>query len=120
MCCQERVLMKRYVLVGASSRGLSSYARPMVERFRDSAQLVGIFDTNSARAHYASRECGDVPVFSDFDEMIRRTAPDCVIVTTVDRYHHEYIIRALEAGCDAITEKPMTLNDEKCRAILAA
>src|SRR5438477_12851461 len=111
--------MKRYVLVGASSRGLSSYARPMVERFRDSAQLVGIFDTNSARAHYVSRECGDVPVFEDFDEMIRRTTPDCAIVTTVDRYHHEYIIRALVAGCDALSAEPMTIGHEKCRAILA-
>src|SRR5213082_2167328 len=99
--------MQRYVLVGASARGLSTYARPMVERFRDSAQLVGIFDPNAVRAHYASRECGDVPVFEDFDEMI-------------DRYHHDYIIKALDAGCDAITEKPMTIDDEKCRAILAA
>jgi predicted dehydrogenase len=120
MCSQVGVLMKRYVLVGASLRGLSSYARPMVERFRDSAHLAGIFDPNSVRAQYASRACGGVPVFGDFDEMIRQTAPDCVIVTTVDRYHHEYIIRALEAGCDAITEKPMTIDDEKCRAILAA
>jgi predicted dehydrogenase len=112
--------MKRYVLVGASARGLSTYARPMVQRFHDSAQLVGIFDPNAGRAHYASRECGGVPVFATFDEMIHQTAPDCVIVTTIDRYHHDYIIRALEAGCDAITEKPMTIDDEKCRAILAA
>jgi predicted dehydrogenase len=112
--------MKRYVLVGASARGLSTYARPMVERFRDSAQLVGIFDPNAVRAHYASRECGDVPVFENVDEMIHQTTPDYVIVTTIDRYHHDYIIRALEAGCDAITEKPMTIDDEKCRAILAA
>jgi predicted dehydrogenase len=43
-----------------------------------------------------------------------------VIVTTIDRFHHEYIIRTLEAGCDAISEKPMTIDDDKCRAILAA
>ena len=29
-------------------------------------------------------------------------------VTTMDRTHHRYIIRAMEAGCDCITEKPMT------------
>jgi predicted dehydrogenase len=51
--------------------------------------------------------------------MLRRGRPDTVIVTTVDRYHHEYIIRSLEAGCDVITEKPMTIDDEKVRAILA-
>jgi predicted dehydrogenase len=46
----------------------------MVERFRDSAQLVGIFDPNAVRAHYAGRECGDVPVFENVDEMIHQTA----------------------------------------------
>ena len=52
--------------------------------------------------------------------MLKEAKPDAVIVTTVDRYHHEYIIRALEAGCDAITEKPMTTDAEKCNQILEA
>jgi predicted dehydrogenase len=114
------MLMKRYALVGASRRGLRMYARPIAERFQATSELVGIFDPNPARAAYVSHECGGPPVFEDFGEMLRRARPDCVIVTTVDRYHHDYIIGALEAGCDAITEKPMTIDDEKCRAILAA
>src|SRR5579871_1541443 len=112
--------MRRYALAGASSRSLGMYARPIVERYSDNAAIAGIFDLNTTRAAFVSRQCGDVPVFDDFDAMLERTRPDCVIVTTVDRYHHEYIIRALEAGCDAITEKPMTIDDEKCRAILSA
>lgn len=112
--------MRRYVLAGASSRALNMYALPVVQRYRDTASLVGIFDVNSTRAETISRACGGVPVFRDFDEMLRRATPDTVVVTTVDRYHHEYIIRALEAGCDAITEKPMTIDAEKVRAILAA
>ena len=112
--------MLRYVLAGASSRALHMYALPVLERYRDSASLVGIFDVNITRADYISSACGGVPVFRDFDAMLRETAPDTVVVTTVDRFHHEYIIRALEAGCDAITEKPMTIDDAKVRAILAA
>ena len=62
----------------------------------------------------------EVPTFSadDFDRMVEQTRPDCVIVTTVDAFHHQYIIRAMELGCDAVTEKPMTIDAEKCRAIL--
>lgn len=52
--------------------------------------------------------------------MIKKSNPDVVIIATTDRYHHEYIIKALEAGCDAITEKPMTIDAEKCNAILEA
>jgi predicted dehydrogenase len=112
--------MLRYALAGASSRALHMYARPVVERYRDSASLVGIFDINATRADFVSRECGGVPVFRDFDRMLRETAPDTVVVTTVDRFHHDYIIRSLEAGCNVITEKPLTIDAEKVRAILAA
>jgi predicted dehydrogenase len=43
-----------------------------------------------------------------------------VIVTSIDRTHHTYIIRAMELGCDVITEKPMTIDEHKCQAILDA
>lgn len=112
--------MRTYALAGASSRALSMYARPIVERFADSARLVGVYDVNPGRARYLSQQCGGVPVYDDFDAMLQAARPDCVIVTTIDRYHHQYIIGALQAGCDAITEKPMTIDDARCRAILAA
>jgi predicted dehydrogenase len=112
--------MKHYGLAGASSRGLLMYAKPIYEQYADTSRLVGVFDTNSIRAQYTSQECGHAPVFKSFEEMLDRAHPDTIIVTTVDRYHHEYIVKALEAGCEVITEKPMTIDAEKCRAILSA
>ena len=112
--------MRRYAFAGASGRALSMYARPMRELFADRAQPVGVFDPNRTRAQYVAAAAGGVPAFDDFDAMLRDTRPDAVIITTMDRYHHEYIIRTLDGGCDAITEKPMTIDDERCRAILAA
>ena len=52
--------------------------------------------------------------------MIKETKPDFVIVTTVDATHADYIVRALEAGCDVITEKPLTTTAEMCQRILDA
>lgn len=113
--------MKKYVIVGAGVRGLHMFGkRIMLEKFKDHAQLVGVYDVNKIRASKFAKECGDIPVFEDFDQMLREVKPDAVIVTTIDRHHHEYIIRALEAGCDAISEKPMTIDAEKCNAILEA
>lgn len=112
--------MKSYAFAGASSRAIGMFAIPIAQRFRDTARIAGVFDVNPHRARLLSERTTHPPVFDDFDAMLCETRPDCVIVTTVDRYHHEYIIRALEAGCDAITEKPMTIDDEKCRAILEA
>lgn len=110
--------MKRYALVGASSRGFHMYAIPITERFKEYATLVGIFDINRKRAEYISRYCGGIPVFDDFDSMLKETYPDCVIVTTIDRYHHEYAIKAMNAGCDVIVEKPMTIDEKKCKAMI--
>ena len=98
---------------------------PIVTRFRDDCELVGLCDINPGRLEYYARRLREkhdyppVPTFAadDFDQMIRQTKPDTVIVTTVDAFHHQYIIAAMELGCDAVTEKPMTIDAAKCRAI---
>lgn len=113
-------MKKRYAIAGTSYRGYLMYAKPLTERYAEVAELVGVFDTNLGRAQYVSQACGGVPVFATFEEMVKAGKPDIVIVTTVDAFHHEYIIKALEAGCDAITEKPMTIDFAKAQAILDA
>jgi predicted dehydrogenase len=52
--------------------------------------------------------------------MIQDSKPDLVIVTTKDATHHEFIIKAMEMGCDVLTEKPLTTDENKCQAILDA
>lgn len=111
--------MKKYVLVGASSRALSMYAKPLKRDFNDLVSIIGVYDINPTRSEFIGKEC-NIPVYYNFYEMLKVAKPDAVIVTTVDAYHHEYIIKALEAGCDAITEKPMTIDAQKCREILDA
>jgi predicted dehydrogenase len=116
---------KRYALVGVGSRS-NMFRTAILETHAEHAQLVGFCDKNQGRLELAQRKAKDkeseVPIFlaTDFDRMVRETKPDIVIVTTVDATHDKYIIRAMELGCDVMTEKPMTTDDAKCRAILAA
>ncbi|MEA4889806.1 MAG: Gfo/Idh/MocA family oxidoreductase [Clostridiaceae bacterium] len=112
--------MRTYVFAGASNRALSMYVNPMVANFADDCKILGIFDANVGRARFVAESAGGLPVFENFETMLRETKPDCVIVTTVDVYHSDYIIKSLEMGCDVITEKPMTIDAARCRAILAA
>ncbi|MNI39210.1 putative oxidoreductase YteT precursor [compost metagenome] len=68
-----------------------------------------------------NEQCGsNIPVFTSFDQMIAQVKPDTVIITTIDRYHHEYIIRALESRCDVISEKPLTVDAKQCKEVLEA
>jgi predicted dehydrogenase len=83
--------------------------------------MVGLCDINPGRCAFAKSYIGvDCPTFVDFDAMLQETKPDKVIVTTVDSTHDQLIIAAMEAGCDVITEKPLTTNETKCQAILDA
>ncbi|QUL53834.1 Gfo/Idh/MocA family oxidoreductase [Paenibacillus tritici] len=118
---------KRYVQVGIGGRAEFFY-EAIAKEYRDSAELTAFCDVNQTRMDYANRvlvgtyEYPQVSTYltEQFDEMIAAEKPDIVIVTSVDRTHHRYIIRALELGCDVITEKPMTVDVEKCKEIYDA
>lgn len=118
--------MKKYALVGTGGRA-GLYISAIGGKWRDNAQLVAFCDTNQTRMDYANQrlqEAGAEPVPTwkapQFEEMIRTTRPDIIIVTTMDRTHDDYIVRGLRAGCDIITEKPMTIDEQRALRILDA
>ena len=111
----------KVVLVGTGVRGISFWGRRLVEQYPDQLEFVGLSDINPGRLDYAKAYMKvDCPVFVDFDAMIEQTKPDLVIVCTKDSTHHEYIIRGLSAGCDVLTEKPLTTDETKAQSILDA
>ncbi|KAL4932384.1 Gfo/Idh/MocA family protein [Aspergillus undulatus] len=117
---------KKYALVGTGGRAIFFYTA-IVRDFPKTASLVGFCDTNQTRLNYANSRLealghDRIPTFlaSDFDKMIAETKPDEVIVTTIDRTHNIYIVRALELGCNVITEKPMTIDAPRCGEIFDA
>ena len=113
--------MKKYVQVGCGGRGILAYAVPLVKKYKDCAQLCGVYDVNRKRAALVSRYAGEeIPVYDDFHTMLETAKPDVVIVTTVDCFHDVYVIAAMEAGCDVIVEKPLTTTFEKALAIQEA
>ncbi|MEV6970872.1 Gfo/Idh/MocA family oxidoreductase [Hamadaea sp. NPDC051192] len=115
---------KRYALVGTGSRA-EMFERAVVRDHAATASLVALCDTNPVRvqAHQrflADLGAGPVPAYdaADFTEMLAKEQVDAVIVTTMDSTHADYITRALRAGCDVLTEKPMTTDLAGCEAIL--
>ena len=115
--------MKRCVVVGLGGRA-SMFVDYLTEHGGDKAQLVAVCESNAGRLKQAHDELGaKVPGLKaysaeQFDQMISEVKPHAVVVTTPDCLHDHYICRALRAGCDAITEKPMTTDEEKCQEII--
>ena len=115
---------RRYAQVGLGGRHVM-FRDAIVKDYAETSEMVALCDTNPGRLALSIAEArenggGDIPGYdaADFDRMVAETRPDCVIVTTRDCFHDTYVCRAMELGCDAITEKPMTTDAEKCRRII--
>ncbi|MEV5447563.1 Gfo/Idh/MocA family oxidoreductase, partial [Streptomyces sp. NPDC052644] len=117
---------RRHALVGTGARA-EMFVRALVSAHADTAELVAFADVNQTRMDAHNRwlaELGQpaVPTYpaADFATMLARERVDVVLVTSVDVTHDEYIVAALRAGCDVVTEKPMTVDAARCRRILDA
>lgn len=115
--------LKTYAVVGVGGRS-KFFTHAIVKDFADTARLVAICDNNPASLELAEEDLGRlgtrVAVWKaeDFDRMIKAHQPDVVLVASKDSTHDHYICRAMELGCDVVTEKPMTIDAEKCSRIL--
>jgi predicted dehydrogenase len=117
----------RYAIVGTGSRA-TMYVDAICGEYASYCDLVALCDTSSVRMGYHNRRLHtmfnhpEVPQWAteNFAAMLGQCRPDVVIVTTVDAFHHRYIIDALRHGCDVLTEKPMTTDAQKVKAIFDA
>jgi len=123
---QSAAPKRRFAIVGLGGRS-QMYQNAIETDYAAYAELVGICDINPGRMEVSqrhSKQHGTKPAVAyapaDFEKMIREQKPEHVIVTTVDSTHDDYIVRALEAGIDVITEKPLTNTAAKCQRILDA
>lgn len=118
---------KRYAQVGIGGRSMV-YTQAIVKTMKADCELVGLCDNNRGRLELRNRKIvkslggKPAPIYLDtqFDAMIREQKPDVVVIATTDCHHDKYIVRAMELGCDVITEKPMTIDARKCQRIVDA
>ena len=115
---------KRYALVGTGGRA-QMFIDAIVSTYRENAVMVGLCDLSQTRMDWHNQQIAEefdaAPIATytadNFDQMVAETKPDTIIVTSMDSTHHLYINRAMELGCDAISEKPMTIDATKARSI---
>lgn len=112
-----------YAVVGLGGRS-GIYLEAISEKYKDAHRIVALCDRNAGRLALAASRPGfaEFPPrqYSDteFEKMIADCRPDFVIVVCPDSFHDDYICRAMELGCDVITEKPMTIDAARTRRIL--
>lgn len=103
------------------------FRKAITETHADKNELVALCDVNATRLALSASKVPDpggngIATYpaEEFDQMLVEQQPDGVVVTVPDYLHHEYIVSALKAGRDVLTEKPMTVDLDKLKAILDA
>ncbi len=119
--------MKKYAVVGTGGRAVSMFITPLLQDFKNCAEVAGLYDSNHDRALAAKRIVGqeipsslEIPVYEDFSRMMDQVNPDRVIVCTMDSSHAEYVVKSLKRGAAVFCEKPLCTTAEQARSIREA
>ena len=117
-------MKKKYAIVGLGGRK-DMFLSAICETYKDRCELAVVCDVNQGRVDTAKRKVKKIAGYEpegchpdDLVEKMKKHSVSELIVTTVDCFHDKYICLALENGYDVITEKPMTIDAEKCKRIL--
>ena len=113
--------MKRIAVVGCGLR-IVAFAKALTETYNEHHTIVGLMDTDPGKMAGFAKRTGleNLPQFTDFDAMCADVKPDLVIIGTIDTFHADYIVRALDKKIGVISEKPLCTTQEQCLAIRAA
>jgi predicted dehydrogenase len=109
----------KIAILGFGSRGFT-YGNIIMEN-PEEMELVAVCEINPAKKalilhNYHLRED---QFFSDYREMLKKgKIADILIISTMDRDHHDQALAALEVGYDLLLEKPIATSRKDCQDIL--
>jgi predicted dehydrogenase len=112
--------MKKIALIGASSR-IRAFVLALKKDYTESYQICAVMDTDAGKMRAFSESIGlDLLCYTKFEQLCNEVKPDLLLISTVDCFHSDYITKALDKKINSITEKPLCVNIDQCRDIIAA
>lgn len=115
-------MKKRLFLIGASVR-VGALVKAVQEHYADGYEFCACLDSDRAKmADFLRYHHLEIPQYGmeEFDTAVTETHPDIAVITTTDATHAGYIVRALDSRISCMVEKPLCINENQCREILAA
>jgi polar amino acid transport system substrate-binding protein len=109
--------------VGIGFIGAGNFSRavlfPVLKSIPD-IDLVGVASNTGLSAQSAAQRFGFHSATSDYRELLADERVTAVVIATRHNLHARMTIEALDAGKSVFLEKPLALNLEELRAVLAA
>ncbi|MGQ0703190.1 MAG: Gfo/Idh/MocA family protein [Gemmatimonadales bacterium] len=107
----------RIALIGCGR--ISANHFEAIEAHRDSAELIGVADTDPAALQQAIARTG-APGFPSLDALLANSDPDIVVLATPSGLHARQAIQVADTGRHVMSEKPMATKLDDGRAMLRA
>ncbi len=105
-----------FAVIGYGGMG-SWHTRKIKEEMGEYAELIGIYDIDTARNKVA--EENGIHAFASREELLADERIDLVTVATPNDYHKEIVMAALRAGKNVISEKPVTICSADLEEMIA-
>jgi predicted dehydrogenase len=112
----------RVLLVGAGEQGWESRGPAIKALENEGVVLAGIADPDPDRLRSTARllEVDPGHTYSRMEDALDSAPFHGVVICAPDRFHEELTIRAIEAGCHVLCEKPMALDAAGGRRMIDA
>ena len=102
------VIINRKIRVGLVGCGrISQNHLEAIKALRNDLELTDLCDVDISRATSKSQEFSRVNKYDDFEEFIKSTNADLVIITSPSGLHAKQSVKCAEFGKHVVTEKPM-------------
>jgi predicted dehydrogenase len=107
--------MLRVAIVGCGK--IADSHASQIRRIRGS-EIVGVCDREPLMASQLCERFQVRQYFCDLTELLSRTRPDVVHITTPPQSHFDIAKLCLESGCHVYVEKPFALCEEEARRLI--
>jgi predicted dehydrogenase len=91
-----------------------------IQKLADRARVVAVCDLELLMAEQLATRYGIARHYDRFDALLERERPDVVHITTPPQSHVALARQALAAGCHLLVEKPVAVDADGTRQIVAA
>jgi predicted dehydrogenase len=92
---------------------------PVLAKMRG-VELVGLCDSDAAKARALADRFGVPNVFTDIDDLLELDTLDAVVVATPNHLHEPHVLSVLARKLNVLCERPLALSARGVERILAA
>jgi UDP-2-acetamido-3-amino-2,3-dideoxy-glucuronate N-acetyltransferase len=90
--------------------GFGYWGKNLTRNFHQLGALAAICENAPANIEQFKSQYPDVPVITDFDQLLRDDSIEAVVIATPAETHAKLAEKALRAGKDVFVEKPLSLD----------